>query len=260
MIQARLFKDREDHTHSVCVDTGSTATFIDVELLPRYAIVHNIHPITIKGVSGQQIVDRYVDLPLHISESEGQRTLHTKAYTANGIHAGVLLGMDELGKDEHDIVLWLGRKMMQIDDSGINVPISFISLGCRPTTFHAYTVQSDDSAYPLIKLKKSHGENVGYPHTKLYQSPTHDTPFRSADFVTHKSPPCPQRFPRKLHAESPAFPACHMHSSTSPDSHELPSYHGISSSSPTCRRCNASFHSNNALHHHLRVYRHRQRG
>ena len=155
--------------------------------------------------------------------------------------------------------------MMQI--GGINVPISFTSPARMPVSFHAYTEFSSvrSNTYPLTKLEKSREENVDYPHTKLYQSPTHDTPFKSAEFTIHKSPTCPQGFARKLHAESPAFPACHKHqNSTYSESHELPSYHEISSSSTpptyhTCHKCDASFHFNNALHRHLKAYRHRQR-
>ena len=121
-------------------------------------------------------------------------------------------------------------------------------------------VQSNSSEYPLTKLKKSRGENVGYPHTKLHQSPTQDTRPKSAEIATHKLPNCLEGSMKKSYAESPAFPGRHMHVSTYPESHELPSYHGRSLSfPPTCRTCNASFHSNNALHRHLRVYRHRRR-
>ena len=31
-----------------------------------------------------------------------------------GIKAGVILGMDELGRPKDDIALWLGRKVMQL--------------------------------------------------------------------------------------------------------------------------------------------------
>ena len=62
------------------------------------------HPITVKGVSGQKVVDRHADLPLHIpgTEGEGQIIMHTKAYVATGIQAGILLGIDELGKEPFD--------------------------------------------------------------------------------------------------------------------------------------------------------------
>ena len=104
-IQARLFKNQEDNAHSICVDTGSTATFIDAELVPKDVIVQKTRPITVKGVSGQKVVDHCVDLPLHISGSDGQVTMHTRACVATGIQAGVLLGMDELSKEEDDIAL-----------------------------------------------------------------------------------------------------------------------------------------------------------
>ena len=252
-MQARLFKDQEDNTHSIFVNISSIATFIDAELIPKDVIAQKTHPITVRGVSGQKVVDRYVDLPLYISASDGATIImHTKAYVATDIQAGVLLGMDELGKEEEDIALWLGGKIMQI--GGINVPISFTSPGRMPVSFHAYTVRG----YPLTKLKISHGEKVGYPHTELHQSPTHYTRPKSFEFTTHKSPTCPQGFARKLHAESHDSLPCHMHPNYS-ESRELPSYHGVFSLSPTCRRCNASFHSNNALHRHMKVYRHRQR-
>ena len=44
--------------------------------------------------------------------------------------------MDGLGKEQDDIALWLGRKIMQI--GGIDVPISFTSPGRMPVSFHAF--------------------------------------------------------------------------------------------------------------------------
>ena len=86
---------------------------------------------------GQQIVDQYVELPLHITGStSGEIIIKAKAYVVTGITAGVILGMDELDKKENNIALWLGKKIMQIE--GIDVPISFTSPGRMLISFHAF--------------------------------------------------------------------------------------------------------------------------
>jgi len=56
-----------------------------------------------------------MDLAIHLHSTDGKHLLiKAKAYVTLGIRAGVILGIDELGRLEDDIALWLGRGIMQI--------------------------------------------------------------------------------------------------------------------------------------------------
>ena len=63
--------------------------------------------------------------------SSAQREL-AKVYWDN-IRAGIILGMDGLGRPKDNIGLWLGRKVMQIQ--GTHVPIHFMAEGSKPVAF-----------------------------------------------------------------------------------------------------------------------------
>ena len=84
-IQAHLFNDQ--NTHLICVNTNSTTTFINAELILKDMLVQKTHLITVKGISEQKVINHYVDLPLYITriKGKGQITMHTKAYVITGI-------------------------------------------------------------------------------------------------------------------------------------------------------------------------------
>ena len=135
-IQGRLFDNTEPQ--SLCIDTGSGTTFIDEDLLPqgtaRYGMIHKTLPITVRGITGERIVDQVTHIPIHIFGNDGKHIcIQAKAYVTKGIKAGVILGMDELGRPDDDIALWLGRKVMQIQ--GTDIPINFTAPGSKPVAF-----------------------------------------------------------------------------------------------------------------------------
>jgi len=133
-IQGRLHEDTKPETN-LCVDTGSGTTFIDESLVPKgYDVLRSTRPITVRGLTGERIVDQSMDLAIHLHGTDGKHLLiKAKAYVTPGIRAGVILGMDELGRPEDDIALWLGRGMMQIQ--GTNIPINFMKPGSKPVAF-----------------------------------------------------------------------------------------------------------------------------
>ena len=177
-------------------------------------IIQKTHPITVKGVSDQKVVNHYVNLPLCILESNKTMVImHIKAYVTMSIQVSVLLDINKLNKEKDNIALWLGRKIMQIDDNKISVLILFTLSGHMSVSFYAYTDQLIISNYSPIKLiksceytefnsvqlntylhtklKNSRGENMIYSHTKLYQPSTQDAPFKSAKYAIHKLYSCP---------------------------------------------------------------------
>ena len=136
-IQGRMF-DENGPQQALCIDTGSACSFIDETLLPKqqnlYGLLHKTQPITVRGIAGERIVDQIFDLKIHLfGTSGGHLCVNVNAYVTKGIQAGVILGMDELGRPEDDITLWLGRKTMQIQD--ISIPIAFTPRGSKPVAF-----------------------------------------------------------------------------------------------------------------------------
>ncbi len=99
-----------------------------------YDVLRSTRPITVRGLTGERIVDQLMDLAIHLHGTDGKHLLiKAKAYVTPGIRAGVILGMDELGRPEDDIALWLGRGIMQIQ--GTNIPINFMKPGSKPVAF-----------------------------------------------------------------------------------------------------------------------------
>lgn len=135
-VQSRLYS--EDGLHQdCCIDTGSSATFIDESLLPKENLFDRLHktpPITVRGISGERVVDKKMMVSIFLTGTDGTiLRIDASAYVTKGIKAGIILGMDELGRPEDDIALWLGRKMMQM--KGTHIPINFTARGSKPVTF-----------------------------------------------------------------------------------------------------------------------------
>lgn len=135
-IQSRLYSKDGPH-QDCCINTGSSATFIDETLLPKenlYDRLHKTPPITVRRISGERVVDRKMVIAIFLSGNDRSLIkIEASAYVTKGIKAGVILGMDELGRPEDNIALWLGRKMMQIQ--GTHIPISFTIRGSKPVAF-----------------------------------------------------------------------------------------------------------------------------
>jgi len=99
-----------------------------------YDVLRSTRPITVRGLTRERIVNQLIDLAIHLYSTDGKHLLiKAKAYVTLGIRAGVILGIDELGRLEDDIALWLGRGIMQIQ--GTNIPINFMKLGSKLVAF-----------------------------------------------------------------------------------------------------------------------------
>ncbi len=69
-VKAILFRsDNNKPETKIYLDTGSTITFIDRNLVGNEAKIKRTPPITAEGFSGKQILDQLVELPLHIATS-----------------------------------------------------------------------------------------------------------------------------------------------------------------------------------------------
>ena len=150
-IQARLYT-KDGKEVSVCVDTGSAVTFLDKSLLPvgrnLYGILTEVPPITVRGISGERIVSKSIKLEIYLTGINGEVIcMNAKAYVTDGIKAGVILGMDELGRPEDDIGLWLGRKLMSIKNT--KIPIVFATPGSKPVSFFAELAPNNETSTEL---------------------------------------------------------------------------------------------------------------
>ena len=181
-IQARLY-DEGNEEIPVCIDIGSSVSFIDESLLPEgnlWSRLHNCHSITVRGIAGERIVDKQMDIPLFVTATDGtMKRIEVKVYVSKGIKAGVILGMDELGKAEDDIALWLGRKKMQLGDC--HVAINFTSRGSQPVSFFADSTPRSDYTGPRSCLK-SFGGRRPVRKTVRFAEIMAKSPYKSARF------------------------------------------------------------------------------
>ena len=181
-IQARLY-DENNEEIPVCIDTGSSVSFIDESLLPEgnlWGRLHNCHPITVRGIAGERIVDKQMDIPLFVTATDGTvKRIEAKAYVSKGIKAGVILGMDELGKAEDDIALWLGRKKMQLGNC--HVAINFTPRGSQPVAFFVDATPRNDYTGRRSCLK-SFGGTKPVRKTVRFAEIMAKSPYKSARF------------------------------------------------------------------------------
>jgi len=75
--------------------------------VPRgYDILRSIRLIIVRGLTRERIVNQLIDLAIHLYSTDRKHLLiKAKAYITLGIRAGVILGIDELGRLEDDITL-----------------------------------------------------------------------------------------------------------------------------------------------------------
>ena len=138
--QARLFNNDSGTNESfICADTGSGVSFMDESLLPQginlFGRLISTPPVTVRGISGERIVDKQIHLSIHVTGSDDiAKTIEATPYVTKGIKAGVILGMDVLGKPQNKITLHLHTKKMQLGSS--HVPLNFTSPGTMPVSFN----------------------------------------------------------------------------------------------------------------------------
>ena len=103
-VKATLFWHDAEQEMTICLDTGSTTTFIDQSLVNK-AKIKRTPPITAEGFSGKQVLDQLVELPITIATSSSPIRLDTIAYLVDDLRAGVLLGTDTLTREGANIDL-----------------------------------------------------------------------------------------------------------------------------------------------------------
>lgn len=167
--QARLYDKDSGDDISICVDTGSGTSFIDESLLPiqenLYGRLTTVSSITVRGITGERIVDRRMILPIYVQGSDNSLTkIEANPYVTKGIKAGVILGMDILGNSKNKISLLLHQKKMRIGSG--QVPLYFTSPGSKPISFHVITSPLKGAlktANPGVKKQVRFLEEVNKP-------------------------------------------------------------------------------------------------
>jgi len=106
-VRATLFRSNSNSETVICLDTGSTTTFIDRGLVGNGAKVRRTPPITAKGFSEEQVLDQIVELPIHINSTSSSSPIRidTIAYLVDNLRAGVLLGTEILTREVANIDL-----------------------------------------------------------------------------------------------------------------------------------------------------------
>ncbi|MCJ1306276.1 hypothetical protein MMC08_009096 [Hypocenomyce scalaris] len=238
-IQAMLF-DSEALT-TMCLDTGSTTTFIDKTLVSSHNCLQEtqkVRPITACGLAGKQVLDRLIHLPMTIPAQNPDGTLTTiqittAAYVVDGLKAGVLLGMDTLAREKAQ--LDLGHQTLFIEGKTARILYSDISY----TSFHA-SIRAP--MYEILTTRKAYYANGRHmqalnPTPATVSTMSHGITTPPALPAANAASPAPQAV-----SEDSMLRQLAVHA-TKPPQLPCPS---------TCRRCRKQFPSKNQLHHHLR--------
>ena len=68
--------------------------------------MHNCHPITVRDIADERIVDKQMNIPLFVTATDDtMKRIKTKVYVNKEIKVDVILDMNELDKIEDDIAL-----------------------------------------------------------------------------------------------------------------------------------------------------------
>ena len=145
IIQTRLY-DQNNEKISICIDTDFSVNFIDESLLSENNLwnrLHNCHSIIVRDIANKRIVDKQMNIFLYITTiDESLKRLEVKTYVNKDIQTDVILDMNELEKIENDIVIWLDRKKMQLNNC--HVTINFTSRDSQSVIFFADTTSRND--------------------------------------------------------------------------------------------------------------------
>ena len=144
-IQTRLY-DENNEKISVCIDIDFNVNFIDEFLLPKDNLwnrLHNCHSIIVRDIADERIVDKQMNIFLLIIVTDDiVKRIEIKIYVNKNIKAKIILNMNELDKIENDIVLWLDRKKMQLDEC--HVVINFTARDNQFVIFFANSTSKID--------------------------------------------------------------------------------------------------------------------
>ena len=126
-IQERLFENTDDEI-SICIDIKSNVSFIDESLLLQsnfWNRLKNCVSIIVKDIIDEKIIDRQLNLLIYlVVTNEAIKLLNAHAYVFKDINADVILKMNELNYEKNDIIIWLDRKKMQLNDCHILIQFS----------------------------------------------------------------------------------------------------------------------------------------
>ena len=217
---------------SVCLDTGSTTTFIDKSLADSHKCQYEkVRPITAIGLAGSQVLNRLIHLPITIPAKNPDGTpsaiqITTAAYVVDGLKAGVLLGMDTMAREMAKIDLGTNALIIQ----NMQAPITYSKLSY--TSFHA-TVRPP--MYEILAARKAYYAEraVTAASTRTASARAVSAPAALTPAVSAPPVPPPVR-PTPASKLKPGLPP-HKHYQH------------------TCRRCRQQFSSKNHLHQHLRA-------
>ena len=144
-IQTRLY-DENNEKIFVCIDTDFSVSFIDEFLLPKgnlWSRLHNCHSIIVRDIADERIVDKQMNISLFVIVTDDiVKRIKVKVYVSKSIKAKVILNMNELDKIEDDIVLWLERKKMQLDEC--HVVINFTTRDSQSVIFFVNSTSEID--------------------------------------------------------------------------------------------------------------------
>ena len=144
-IQTRLY-DESNEKISVCIDIDFNVNFIDEFLLSEdnfWSRLHNCHSIIVRNIANERIVDKQMNIFLYITTiDESLKRLEIKTYVNKNIQTDVIFDLNELKKIENDIVIWLDRKKMQLNNC--HVTINFTSRNSQFVAFFANTTSKND--------------------------------------------------------------------------------------------------------------------
>ena len=145
IIQTRLY-DENNEKIFVCINIDFNVNFIDEFLLSKdnfWNRLHNCHSIIVRDIADERIVDKQMNIFLLITVTDDiVKRIEIKIYVNKNIKAKVILNMNELDKIENDIVLWLDRKKMQLDEC--HVVINFTARDSQFVIFFANSTSKID--------------------------------------------------------------------------------------------------------------------
>ena len=199
--------------------------------------MHRTRPITVKGITGLQITDRFANFDVLIGPDSNIK-LEVSAYVVKGLAPGLLVGMDTLV--EQDAVLHLSQQIMTI--KGKNIQLTYAESANSLTAHHTITAVAMFEIFRERRAKWSvldttlHAKQT--PWQKHKKQLTRTSGNLSGCETAKTSESC-ELGPLQITAKSVKTAI----QPVSPTSNPNPN---------TCRRCSTPYASKRRLHNHLR--------
>ena len=240
-----------------CLDTGGGVSLCDPSLVPRgrdaYGLVKRARPITITGVAGMRVLDKYIEEEVLLGPNKVPVVV--KAYLVEGLQPGLIIGMNVLNRG--DIDLMLSRKSLRVGD--IDIPLCYAPPPPPKETnsHYSYHFMAHDIPPPYTRRWKPTPCLIARPRSPPFSTnekperpnsatpgSTHQPPTSATSKASHMEPTL--AFNRKSADSGP------MCQSTGIEANSFKN-RGVSSNSfpRKCRHCKQFFTSGNLLHRHL---------